>query len=145
MEAFPDEHLQRLQRSHGVAGFSVDRVEDTVPVARALQSGELDAIELTLRTRAAIEAERAIHEAVPGIFLGVGTILSLEQAGGAKAAGANFGVAPGLNSRVLEAARKVELLFAAGICRTTDMEARTSWAVAWSSSFQRRLPAGWPT
>lgn len=122
MEAFPVEHVRRLQRSRVVAGFSVDRVENAVPIARALLSGGLDTIELTLRTRAALEAVRAIHEEVPEMFLGVGTLLSPEQADQVKAAGADFGVAPGLSPRVIEAAREVELPFAPGVCTPTDLE-----------------------
>jgi 2-dehydro-3-deoxyphosphogluconate aldolase/(4S)-4-hydroxy-2-oxoglutarate aldolase len=123
MDAFPETRLQRLQRARVVAGFSVDRAEDAVPIVKALLAGGLDTIELTLRTDSAIDAVRAIHEEVPEIFLGVGTLLTPGQVAAVKSAGADFGVSPGMNPRVIGAAREAALPFAPGICTPTDLEA----------------------
>ncbi|MEX0324698.1 MAG: bifunctional 4-hydroxy-2-oxoglutarate aldolase/2-dehydro-3-deoxy-phosphogluconate aldolase [Puniceicoccaceae bacterium] len=123
MKAFPEDLLQRLQQSRVVAGFSVDRAEDAVPVAEALLAGGIDAIELTLRTEAGIEAIRHVHENVPGMLAGVGTILRPDQAIAVKEAGADFGVSPGLNPRVIQAAQVAGLPFAPGIVTPTDLEA----------------------
>jgi 2-dehydro-3-deoxyphosphogluconate aldolase/(4S)-4-hydroxy-2-oxoglutarate aldolase len=123
MDMFPEELLQRLQAARVVAGFAVERAEDAVPIARELLAGGIDTIELTLRTDAGNEAVRAIHEAVPECFLGVGTILRPDQAIAVKEAGAHFGVAPGMNPRVIQAAQVTGLPFAPGICTPTDLEA----------------------
>jgi len=123
MPAFPEELLSRLEKSRVVAGFSVDDAADAVPIAEALLAGGIDAIELTLRTDAGIEAVRRISEQVPGILLGVGTILRPDQVTAVKQAGAAFGVSPGLNVRVVQAARVHDLPFAPGICTPTDLEA----------------------
>ncbi len=122
MNAFPEELLNRLGKSRVVAGFSVDDASDAVPIAEALLAGGLDSIELTLRTEAGIEAVRLISENVPDIFLGVGTILRPDQAIAVKEAGADFGVSPGLNPRVIQAAQVAGLPFAPGICTPTDLE-----------------------
>ena len=51
-------------------------IEDhAVPLARALLSGGVDVMELTLRTPVAIDALRAIRSEVPEILAGIGTIL----------------------------------------------------------------------
>jgi 2-dehydro-3-deoxyphosphogluconate aldolase/(4S)-4-hydroxy-2-oxoglutarate aldolase len=123
MDAFPDQLLQRLQKSRVVAGFSVENAEDAVPVAEALLAGGIDTIELTLRTDAGIEAVRLVHEFVPGIIAGVGTILRPDQAIAVKEAGADFGVSPGMNPRVIQAAQVAGLPFAPGIVTPTDLEA----------------------
>ena len=123
MTAFPEDLLNRLQKSRVVAGFSVDDANDAVPIAQALLAGGIDATELTLRTDAGIEGVRQIAENVPEIFLGVGTILRPDQAIAVKEAGAHFGVAPGLNRRVIETAQAIGLPFAPGICTPTDLEA----------------------
>ena len=123
MTMFPVELVNRLQQSRVVAGFSVANAEDAVAVAQALLDGGIDAIELTLRTDAGIKATRLIRDSVPGILLGVGTILNPEQARAVKEAGADFGVSPGCNVRVVRAARQVALPFAPGICTPTDLEA----------------------
>jgi 2-dehydro-3-deoxyphosphogluconate aldolase/(4S)-4-hydroxy-2-oxoglutarate aldolase len=123
MTAFPEVLLNRLEKSRVVAGFSVESAEDAVPVAEALLEGGIDVIELTLRTEAGIEAVSLVHEKVPGICAGVGTILTPQQVIAVKEAGADFGVSPGMNRRVVKAALEAGLPFAPGICTPSDIEA----------------------
>lgn len=123
MNVFPSEMHTRLARSPVVAGFSVDQVEDAVPIARALWAGGIDAIELTLRTSVAIDAVRAICQEVPEVLVGVGTILTPSQLREVASIGADFGVSPGFNPRVVQAAREVGLPFAPGICTPSELEA----------------------
>ncbi len=122
MTAFPPHILERLAAAKVVAGFSIERVEDAVPLTQALLDGGITAIELTLRTEAGIEATRAIHAGVPDMLLGVGTILTAEQAREVKAAGADFGVSPGLSPKVIAAAQAAGLPFAPGIATPSELE-----------------------
>ncbi len=80
-------------------------------------------MELTLRTPAAIEALRVIHRDVPEMLAGMGTVLTPQQVADVHAAGAAFGVAPGLNPRVIREAQRLELPFAPGIVTPSDTEA----------------------
>jgi 2-dehydro-3-deoxyphosphogluconate aldolase/(4S)-4-hydroxy-2-oxoglutarate aldolase len=80
-----------------------DSAADAVAIARALVAGGLPAIELTLRTPAALDAIRAIADEVPEILLGAGTIVGPGQAEQAVAAGAQFLVSPGTTSTLLRA------------------------------------------
>lgn len=137
MSVFSEEILQRLEKSSVVAGFSVEKTEHAVPLAKALLAGGIDAIELTFRTPAALKAVEAIHEAVPEILLGVGTILSPEQVFQVKAAGADFAVAPGMNPCVIQAAKAIGLSFAPGIATPSDLEA----AVELGCRFVKFFPA----
>jgi 2-dehydro-3-deoxyphosphogluconate aldolase/(4S)-4-hydroxy-2-oxoglutarate aldolase len=105
-----------------VAVLVIDRAEDGVPVAEALIEGGVTAMELTLRTPAAMEALQRITAAVPQMLAGIGTILTPAQARDVAAAGAAFGVAPGVNPRVIEAALAAGLPFAPGICTPSDIE-----------------------
>lgn len=100
----------------------IDHAEHAVPLARALLAGGVKGIELTLRTEAALECVRRIRTEVPEITVGVGTILTPAQANDAKEAGASFGVAPGMNPRVVAEARNISLPFAPGVCTPTDIE-----------------------
>ncbi len=122
MTRFPKEIIQRLSDCRVVAGFSVDDPEHAVPIAKALLSGGIDTIELTLRTAAAMEGLRAISAEVQDILIGAGTILTPEAVADVKQIGAHFGVSPGLNSRVVGAALEANLPFAPGICTPTDLE-----------------------
>lgn len=134
---FPEAILNRLANCKVVAGFSVDHIDDAVPLANALLAGGIDVIELTLRTEAGIDATRAISTEVPEILVGVGTILAPEQAVQVKEAGAHFGVSPGLNPRVIKAAEAVELPFAPGIATPSDIEA----AIELDCRFVKYFPA----
>lgn len=137
MTAFPDALLQRLRKSGVVAGFSVEKVEHAVPLCRALLAGGIDVIELTLRSAAGMDGVRAICTEVPEICVGVGTILTPEQAKEVKATRAAFGVAPGMNPRVIKAAQEAGLPFAPGICTPSDLEA----AIELGCRFVKFFPA----
>lgn len=67
----------------------VGQVADAVPLATALVEGGLPALEVTLRTPAALEAIREMS-AVPGSAVGAGTVLDARQAEQAVKAGAQF-------------------------------------------------------
>lgn len=112
----------RLQRTGVIAVLMLDDANDAVPVARALLAGGVDCIELTLRTAAAMEALKRIRAEVPEMLVGVGTILTPQQVNDVKAAGAAFGVAPGMNSRVVSEAARIGLPFSPGVCTPTDIE-----------------------
>lgn len=113
---------QKLHQSGVIAVLMIDRVEDAVPLAKALQAGGVAGIELTLRTNSALESLRRIRAEVPELILGAGTILTPQQANEALEAGASFGVAPGMNPRVVAEARRIGLPFAPGVCTPTDIE-----------------------
>jgi len=119
---FNEKLKARIRECGAVAVLTVERAEDAVPLARALLAGGVDAMELTLRTPAAVEALAAVVNEVPEIVAGVGTILTPGQVAEVKKAGAAFGVAPGTNPRVVEAAREAGLPFAPGVATPSDVE-----------------------
>jgi len=112
-----------LHRSGVVSVLVIDDPADAVPAARALLAGGVDCMELTLRTPAAMEALLSIRGEVPEMIAGVGTILTPQQVGEVAAAGAAFGVAPGMNPRVVMEAKQTGLPFAPGVCTPSDIEA----------------------
>ena len=69
---------------------------DAVPLAKALVAGGLYALEVTLRTPAAINCIRRISGEIEGAVVGAGTILNSGMRQAAYDAGARFGVSPGL-------------------------------------------------
>jgi 2-dehydro-3-deoxyphosphogluconate aldolase/(4S)-4-hydroxy-2-oxoglutarate aldolase len=81
----------------------IDDVADAVPMAQALVRGGLPALEVTLRTPAALEALQAMAQ-VPGALVGAGTVLDAEQLRAAVQAGARFLVSPGYSDNVAAAA-----------------------------------------
>ncbi|MHB8908333.1 MAG: bifunctional 4-hydroxy-2-oxoglutarate aldolase/2-dehydro-3-deoxy-phosphogluconate aldolase [Syntrophales bacterium] len=114
--------LEHIGKSRVIAVLVIDRVEDAVPLAKALIDGGVNAMELTLRTDAAIDSLRAIIAKVPEMIAGIGTILNVSQVRDVFLAGAAFGVAPGLNRKVIEEARSLGLPFAPGVVTPSDVE-----------------------
>ena len=80
-------------------------------------------MELPLRTPAALKSLQKINSAVPKMVAGVGTILTVDQVRQAIDAGAAFGVSPGFNRRVVEAAIRWGLPFAPGAATPSEIEA----------------------
>ncbi len=99
----------------------IERLEDAVPLARALVAGGLPAIELTLRTDVALDAIRAIAEEVPAIFVGAGTITTPSQAREALDAGARFLVSPGATPSLLAGMSETGLPFLPGTATVSEV------------------------
>lgn len=84
--------------------LKITRLEDAVPLARALARGGLPAVEITLRTPVALAAIRTVADKVPEAVVGAGTILNAGQFEEAVKAGARFVVSPGFSSELGKAA-----------------------------------------
>jgi len=119
---FSEELTERIRACGIFAVLVIEDAGDAVPTARALLAGGVAAMELTLRTPAAMESLARIREAVPEMLACVGTILNPKQVGEVAAAGADLGVAPGFNPRVVDAARKAGLPFAPGVTTASELE-----------------------
>lgn len=89
--------------------LKIARAGDAVPLARALAKGGLPAIEITLRTPAALDAIRAVAHEAPEAVVGAGTILDARRFGEAAAAGARFIVSPGFTPQLAAAAADSEV------------------------------------
>ena len=136
-ELFSEELKRRIRNSGVIAVLVIEDAEVAVPVARALLEGGISAMELTLRTPAALEALKRIRSDVPQMLAGVGTILRADQVKEVAAAGAEFGVAPGYNPRVVDAAKAAGLAFAPGVATATELE----WALEQGCRILKFFPA----
>jgi len=101
----------------------IEDVADAVPLARALVAGGLPAIEVTLRTPAALDALRAIAGEVPGAVVGAGTVLTPGQVKECVGAGARFLVSPGWTDMLLEAMQGSGVPFLPGVSTTSEVVA----------------------
>lgn len=81
--------------------IGISELSHAEPLAQALTTGGVPALEITLRSPAAPDAIRAIRQAFPGMALGAGTVLRPEQVDQALEAGASFIVTPGLSEPVI--------------------------------------------
>ena len=88
-------------------------------------AGGLSVIEITLRTKPALNAVEMISKELPEISVGVGTLLDPMDLIRAKNSGACFAVSPGLNMDLVEQAQKDNLAYLPGI--QTSSEAMTAY------------------
>jgi 2-dehydro-3-deoxyphosphogluconate aldolase / (4S)-4-hydroxy-2-oxoglutarate aldolase len=101
--------------------LTIERLEDAVPLAKALVAGGVRVLEVTLRTPVAIDAAKAIIAEVPDAVVGIGTILTAEDLKRAEALGAKFGISPGATPDLLKAAAASGLPFAPGIATASEL------------------------
>lgn len=99
----------------------VERIEDAVPLARALYNGGLKALEITLRTPCALDAISAMVEALPDdAVIGAGTIITPADLEKSVKAGATFLVSPGTTPALIEAAKSSSIPLLAGVATPTE-------------------------
>ena len=90
------------------------------PLANALVAGGLPALEVTLRTPAALEVIAEMAK-VEGGVVGAGTLLSPKDVTDAIAAGAKFGVSPGATDTLLTACEAADLPLLPGAATSTEV------------------------
>ncbi len=101
--------------------LTIERLEDAVPLAKALVAGGVRTLEITLRTPVAIESAKAIMAHVPDAVVGIGTILNADDLARAEGIGARFGISPGATPDLLKAAAASALPFAPGIATASEL------------------------
>jgi 2-dehydro-3-deoxyphosphogluconate aldolase/(4S)-4-hydroxy-2-oxoglutarate aldolase len=121
MTAQQDKLATLFKQAAIIPVLTIDRLEDAVPLARALVAGGVRVLEVTLRTEVAIPAAKAIMADVPEAIVGIGTILNAADLARAEALGAKFGISPGATPDLLKAAASSALPFAPGIATASDL------------------------
>lgn len=100
--------------------LAIDDPVHAQPIARALVEGGLVALEVTLRTPAALEVIAEMAK-VDGAVVGAGTVVSGAQLEQAMNAGAHFIVSPGLTHTVAQAASAARVPFLPGVANASDI------------------------
>lgn len=99
----------------------LQRVEDAVPLARALVDGGVRVLEVTLRTPVALQCMEAIARAVPQAIVGAGTVRNAADARAAKDAGCQFAVSPGYLPSVGATCRELGLPLLPGVATSSEV------------------------
>ena len=117
-----EEIFSRIARLGVVPVIAIENADAAIPLADALLEGGLPVVEITFRTAAAAEVIRTISKERPQLIVGAGTVLTPANLETAKASGAAFAVAPGLNPQVVKHAQSIGFPFMPGIATPTDIE-----------------------
>jgi 2-dehydro-3-deoxyphosphogluconate aldolase/(4S)-4-hydroxy-2-oxoglutarate aldolase len=115
----------------------IQRVEDAVPLANALLAGGVTVLEVTLRSKVALQAMEAIAVAVPEAIVGAGTIRSVADARAAKDAGCKFAVSPGYLQEIGQVCEEIGLPLLPGVSTASEVMA----ANAGGYDFLKLFPA----
>jgi 2-dehydro-3-deoxyphosphogluconate aldolase/(4S)-4-hydroxy-2-oxoglutarate aldolase len=99
----------------------IEQIEDAVPLAKSLVAGGLSAIEVTLRTPAAIAGIEDIIENVPGAVVGSGTVCSESQLQMSIELGCKFAVSPGATDSLLKKARDSGFNYLPGVSSASEV------------------------
>ncbi len=101
--------------------IEIDSEDNAVPLAESLCEAGLPIMEVTLRTKAALESIRRISQMVPKLLLGAGTVIDREQAKAALDAGAQFIVSPGLDKGIVNWCQKNDIPALPGAVTPTEI------------------------
>ena len=122
----PLELKDRLSPLAIIPIVALDEPGTILPLAEALASGGLPLVEITFRTRVAAEAIRLLARERPDMLIGAGTVLTVDTLAQARDAGARFAVAPGLNPKVVRAAKRMGMPFIPGVATPSEVEQAVS-------------------
>ena len=109
--------------------IAIERAADAVPLADALLEGGLPVAEITFRTTAASAVMEKISSERPQLLVGAGTVLDLDSLRSARESGARFGLAPGFDAAIVDAASRVGFPFAPGVMTPSDLSAAAGLGV----------------
>jgi 2-dehydro-3-deoxyphosphogluconate aldolase/(4S)-4-hydroxy-2-oxoglutarate aldolase len=100
---------------------AIESVDDAVPLADALAEGGLPAIEVTLRTPAALDAIARLQKERPRLLIGAGTVVTGAQMKTCAAFGVKFAISPGLTPALLEIAHELRMPYLPGTATASDV------------------------
>ncbi len=116
-----DKIIEVLQISPIIPVVVIENIKDAVPLAQSLIEGGIHIIEVTLRSSCALEAIELIAKNVPKMRVGAGTILNPTQLEQAQNRGAEFLISPGLTIKLLEYAKKKDMLLIPGVSSSSEV------------------------
>jgi 2-dehydro-3-deoxyphosphogluconate aldolase/(4S)-4-hydroxy-2-oxoglutarate aldolase len=112
---------EKLRVSRVLPVVTAGDVSSTVQLARALQRGGMTAIEITLRTPAAMDAIVAVKQEVPDLLVAAGTVTTPAELAQVVNAGVELALSPGATSALLAAAADAPLDFVPGVASASEV------------------------
>ncbi|GAA2392877.1 bifunctional 4-hydroxy-2-oxoglutarate aldolase/2-dehydro-3-deoxy-phosphogluconate aldolase [Nonomuraea africana] len=122
----------------------IDDVETAVPLARALVAGGLPVIEVTLRTKGALEAIARIAAEVPDAVIGAGTVRTSADVSASVGAGAKFLVSPGTTPSLVDGLLASGVPFLPGAATASEVMALAERGITELKFFPAEAAGGLP-
>src|SRR5690606_9739303 len=120
--------LQELLIRHRILPvLIVETAEAVLPVVDALAAGGIHAVEITLRTPAAIASIKAVRQSRPDITVAAGTVCTRADLAAVAEAGVAFAVSPGFTAAQGAGEEELELPLLPGVCTANDRRGALAW------------------
>lgn len=101
--------------------LTVNDIDEALALCGALQQGGITAVEITLRTPAALAALREVKNAFPKLLVAAGTVNSVQSMDAVAAAGVDFALSPGMTPALIQRAQKLGLPFVPGLATASEV------------------------
>ena len=113
--------LKRVQEIKLVPVVVLNKVEDTLPVIKALHDGDVPVAEICFRTDCAAECIKLAVKEFPNDLIGAGTVINAKQCQEAIDCGAKFIVSPGLSDEVARVCKENQIPYLPGVVTPTEV------------------------
>ena len=130
-----------FRQSRVIPVLSVTKVDDAVPLAKALTKGGLKVLEVTLRTQKALEVIQEMSR-VKEAVVGVGTLITRQDVENAVLAGAKFGVSPGITDDLVLACEEYGLPLIGGVSSSSEIMQMLNWGYDFLKFFPAEVSGG---
>lgn len=112
---------EKIEELKVIPVVAINKIEETIPLMKALVEGGLPAAEITFRTECAPEAIKLAIETFPDAYIGAGTVINKEQCELAIKLGCKFIVSPGLSKEVAEVCKAHDVIYLPGCVTPTEI------------------------
>jgi 2-dehydro-3-deoxyphosphogluconate aldolase/(4S)-4-hydroxy-2-oxoglutarate aldolase len=127
-----------LEQNLVIPVITIDAADKAKRLAEALLDGGINIIEITLRTEAALDSVKEIKSAFPEMTVGVGTVISEEQAKQVIDSGSQFGLSPGIDAAIISLFAEASIPFVPGIMTPSEILR----AIELEQQYLKFFPAG---
>jgi len=114
--------MARIAQAALIPVLVIPDAEHALPLLACLTENGATAVEIAWRTPGFLPMLKIIRREFPRLFLGVGTVLTPEQLGAARDAGADFGLSPGISRSVVQEAAARNWPFIPGVMTPSDIQ-----------------------
>ena len=113
--------IKTLKKLKVIPVIAIEDPDKALHLADALIEGGLPLAEITFRTAVAAKVISVLTKKRPDLLVAAGTILTIDQLKQARDYGALFGVAPGIDTKLIEEALKIGFPFIPGVMTPSEI------------------------
>lgn len=122
--------------------ITVDTEDEGLRTVEALAEGGLKVVEITLRTDNALKVIQRVSASFPAMKVGAGTVFTVDQLHQVLEVGASFAISPGLDTTLVDHAKKLNLPYMPGVQTATDIQTAVRFGVRYLKFYPAEVAGG---